>query len=131
MAYIKLTLDHPLVDGETVTFKAPCDCTAVTGLKIYYVALTESEETNVTKTFTFKDAHGNNLSSIGNLFTTGVYVKVVLDITNNYAYIQNADTNGYIESTFETKAPMYTYGTEDLEAGTSTLDTGKIYLVYE
>jgi hypothetical protein len=28
-------------------------------------------------------------------------------------------------------APMYTYGTTDLTAGTSALETGKIYLVYE
>mgnify|MGYP003299950369 CR=1 FL=1 len=28
-------------------------------------------------------------------------------------------------------APAYTYGTTDLTAGTSTLETGKIYLVYE
>lgn len=28
-------------------------------------------------------------------------------------------------------APAYTYGTEDLEAGTSPLETGKLYFVYE
>ena len=28
-------------------------------------------------------------------------------------------------------APAYTYGTEDLTAGTSTLETGKLYFVYE
>lgn len=30
-----------------------------------------------------------------------------------------------------TKAPMYSYGTEDLEAGVSTLETGKLHFVYE
>lgn len=30
-----------------------------------------------------------------------------------------------------TKAPLYTYGTEDLVAGASELATGVIYLVYE
>lgn len=98
MAYIKLTLDHPLVDGENVTFKAPCDCTAVTGLKVYYVTLTEDAETAQTKTFTFKDAHGNNLTNVGNLFTSGAYIKAILDTTNGVAYIQNADTNGYLEN---------------------------------
>lgn len=29
------------------------------------------------------------------------------------------------------KAPAYTYGTTDLTAGTSTLETGKLYFVYE
>lgn len=104
MAYIKLTLNHPLVDGENVTFKAPCDCTAVTGLKIYYVTLTEDAETEVNQTFTFKDAHGNDLTNVGNLFTNGAYIKAILDTTNNYAYLQNADTNAYLESAMTTKA---------------------------
>ena len=29
------------------------------------------------------------------------------------------------------KAPAYTYGTEDLTAGVSALETGKLYFVYE
>lgn len=29
------------------------------------------------------------------------------------------------------KAPAYTYGTADLTAGTSALETGKLYFVYE
>ena len=28
-------------------------------------------------------------------------------------------------------APAYTYGTEDLEAGTTALETGKLHFVYE
>lgn len=28
-------------------------------------------------------------------------------------------------------APMYTYGTEDLEAGVTVLESGKLYFVYE
>ena len=28
-------------------------------------------------------------------------------------------------------APSYTYGTEDLEAGTTALETGKLHFVYE
>ena len=31
----------------------------------------------------------------------------------------------------ESKAPMYTYSTADLEAGVSALETGKLYFVYE
>lgn len=30
-----------------------------------------------------------------------------------------------------TKAPAYSYGTTDLTAGTSALETGKLYFVYE
>lgn len=31
----------------------------------------------------------------------------------------------------DSKAPAYTYGTDDLTAGTSALETGKLYFVYE
>ena len=31
-------------------------------------------------------------------------MKAILDVTNGYAYIQNADTNGYLESTLKTLA---------------------------
>lgn len=88
------------MDGEAITFKAPCDCTAVTGLKIYYPILTDSAATSTNKTFVFRDTNGNNLTGIEHLFTSGAYVKVILDITNNYAYIQNADTNKYLENKF-------------------------------
>lgn len=85
MATIKLTVDS-VVDGQSLTFKAPCDGAAVTGITIG------------STTYTFKDAHRNDLGGMGNLFLTGAYVKVVLDTTNNYAYIQNADTNKYLEN---------------------------------
>lgn len=35
------------------------------------------------------------------------------------------------ESDLANKAPMYSYGTADLEAGVTALETGKLYLVYE
>ena len=36
-----------------------------------------------------------------------------------------------IREAVNSKAPAYTYGTADLEAGTSALETGKLYFVYE
>lgn len=36
-----------------------------------------------------------------------------------------------IDTNLQNKAPAYTYGTEDLTAGTSPLETGKLYFVYE
>lgn len=101
MANVKVTLDYQINDGMSLTFKAPCDCTEVTGLKVYYPTITDDASTDTSKTFTFKDAHGNSLTGVGNLFTTGAYVKVILDTTNNYAYIQNADTNKYLETKLE------------------------------
>lgn len=98
MALIKIELDYPLEDGMSLTFKAPCDCTAVTGVKVYYPQITEDTSTTVSKSFSFRDAHLNALTSLGDLFVTGATVKIVVDTVNNYAFIQNADTNAYIES---------------------------------
>lgn len=100
MANIKITLQHPIFDGAEVKFKAPCDCTAVDGLAIEYPNATEDSVVNETKTFVFKDAHGNTLAGVGNLFMAGAVVKAILDIENAAAYLQNADTNGYIEAKF-------------------------------
>lgn len=40
-------------------------------------------------------------------------------------------TKKYVDDTFAQSAPAYLSGTEDLTAGTSTLETGRLYLVYE
>lgn len=98
MAVIKLEIDYPIQDGSTITFKAPCDSTDVTGIKVYYPNITESGVTTANKTFAFKDCHLNTVSSLGNLFTTGAYLKAILDVTNGYAFVQNQDTNGYLET---------------------------------
>lgn len=105
MAYIKLELDHPLEDGETLTFKAPCDCTAATsGVKVYYKNITDSGSTTVNKVLTLKDANNNDVANLGNLFKSGAYVRVIADTTNNYAFIQNANTNAYVETALSSKA---------------------------
>ena len=36
-----------------------------------------------------------------------------------------------LSNQLSSKAPAYTYGTTDLTAGTSALETGKLYFVYE
>lgn len=94
MAKIRIDLVEQLVDGHSVTFKAPCDCTAIDGLKVYY----PTENGVTSDVFTLNDAHGNILTGLGNLFAKGAYVKVVLDTVNKAAYIQNANTNSYIEA---------------------------------
>ncbi len=92
MANIKVVSDRPLFDGIAITFKAPCECSAVDGLTVTYH--------NISRSFSFRDAHGNDLTNIGNLFEENAYVKAVLDTENGYAYLQNADTNAYIEGAF-------------------------------
>jgi hypothetical protein len=67
---------------------------------VYYSDVTENSVEQRNSTFVFKDTHGNVLTGIRNLFNGGSYVKVVLDTTTRSAYIQNADTNSYLEGKF-------------------------------
>lgn len=93
MSKIKVDSKCALYDGMSITFKAPCDSSAVDGMNVYYQ--------NKKQTFTYRDAHGNNVSGRANLFSTGAYVKAILDTGKGYAYIQNADTNGYLDAKFD------------------------------
>lgn len=46
--------------------------------------------------------------------------------------IKNIEVNGVVyDIKDETARAQYTYGTEDLTAGESALETGKLYFVYE
>ena len=97
MAYIRIDIEGALMDGHEVSFKAPCDCTEINDFKVYYIQ--DGEQKN--KTFTMKDTHGNALAGLGNLFKKNAYVKAILDVPNRIAYLQNSDTNAYLEEKFE------------------------------
>ena len=99
MAQIKIEWPAPPADGAEVKFKAPCDCTAVTGILLSFPAADGSEGAQA---FTFRDSHGNDLTGLGNLFSAGAYIKVILDTGRGHAYLQNAATNTYLEN--KTKA---------------------------
>ena len=86
---IRVDLETPIADGTEVVFRSPVDCSQVTGLIVYYNG--ESKE------FAFADAHGNNVGDIDHLFAENVVVKVILDLRTNMAFVQNADTNAYLE----------------------------------
>ena len=43
----------------------------------------------------------------------------------------DAANKQYVDTEVSSRAPAYTYGTTDLTAGTSALETGKLYFVYE
>ena len=92
MANIRTDVPYTISNGSEVSFAAPCNCNAVTGLKVYYPG--------GSKVFTFKDAHGTDLAGINNLFAKGAVVKAILDVSNGHAYLQNPDTNGYLERQF-------------------------------
>ena len=89
---IRVNLATPISDGTEVVFRSPVDCSQVTGLVVYY--------NGGSKEFAFADAHGNNVGDIDHLFAENVVVKVILDVTHAMAFVQNADTNAYIERTF-------------------------------
>ena len=93
---IRVDLSYTIKDGTEVVFRSPVDCSQVTGLKVYYT----ENGVSTSKEFAFADAHGNNVGDIDHLFAENVVVKVILDVTHAMAFVQNADTNAYIESTF-------------------------------
>lgn len=92
MANIRVDVSYSIVDGSEVIFTAPCNCNEADGLKVYYPG--------GSKEFVFKDAHGGTLTGIGELFAKDALVKVILDVAKGFAYVQNADTNSYLESKF-------------------------------
>ena len=53
------------------------------------------------------------------------------DISDGVREAIGAATTDYVDNAIAAKDPDYTYGTTDLTAGTSTLETGKLYFVYE
>ena len=97
MANIRVDINGTIKDGSEIVFRSPVDCSAITGLVVYYVA---EDGAAASKEFVLADAHGHNVGDIDHLFAENVVVKVILDVTAGMAYVQNADTNAYIERTF-------------------------------
>ncbi len=81
-------------------------------------------------------AHASTTTAHG-LGTDSKYGHVKLsDETNNASGVQGgtAATPAAVKAAYDlanSKAPAYSYGTEDLTAGSSPLETGKLYFVYE
>lgn len=89
MANIKVKIGYPIKTGVGFTFHAPCDCSEAEGLTV--------EHPGGVSKFMFRDAHGNVLTDTHNLFAAGSLVKAVLDLSAGAAFLQNADTNAYLE----------------------------------
>ena len=94
---IRVDLNTPINDGTEVVFRSPVDCSQITGLIVYY----QESGNTLSKEFAFADAHGNNVGDIDHLFAENVVVKVILDVTTGMAFVQNADTNAYLEGRFK------------------------------
>ena len=97
MANIRVNVNYTIKDGSKIVFRSPVDCSAITGLVVYYPA---EDGTDTYKEFVLADAHGHDVGNIDHLFSENVIIKVILDVTAGMAYVQNADTNAYIERTF-------------------------------
>lgn len=69
---------RPAVNGEELTIKTPCDCTAVSGVQINNVA------------FPFCDTCGNSMQDIRGKFAKGSLIRVMIDTVNVRAYILNS-----------------------------------------
>lgn len=96
MANIKVTSPVPVYDGQPLTFRSPADCSAISGLIVHY----HDGKVATSKTFQFADAHGNNVGDY-DLFAADALVKVILDTDTSLAFVQNADTNAYLEGRFK------------------------------
>lgn len=89
MSKIAIHIGHPLVNGEYITFRAPCSSGTATGLRIYTPTSYE-DETEISTVYTMQDADKTTVHSMDGLFVTGAYVTVSLDTENTIAYLQNA-----------------------------------------
>lgn len=98
---IRVNLTTTIRDGTEVVFRSPVDCSQITGLIVYY----KENGNTFSKEFVLADAHGNNVGDIDHLFAENVVVKVILDVTHAMAFVQNADTNAYLERRFAEMLP--------------------------
>lgn len=103
---IRVDLETTIQDGTEVVFRSPVDCSQITGLIVYF-----KENGNTTsQEFALADAHGNNVGDIDHLFAENVVVKVILDVAHSMAFVQNADTNAYLEGRFDSLIDDSTIG---------------------
>lgn len=133
MSKIRIDLEATIINGQSLTFKAPADCSQITGLIVYY----PEGDSTATKNFKFVDSHGVDVGSgTLSLFAKDALVKVVLDTDAAKAYIQNADTNDYLEDKFEDLQQLIDNkiiaGTEEVYDGdASPYPEGTLYIVIE
>ena len=102
MSNIRIDVGYAIKDGTEIKFRSPVDCSAITGLIVYYPG---ADGNTTSKVFALADAHGTNVGDIDHLFAEDVVVKVILDVTTSMAFVQNADTNAYLESRFKAIEP--------------------------
>ena len=123
MANIRVDLDYTIRDGLDLKFRSPVDCSQITGLIVYYPG-EDGEMTS--QVFALADAHGSNVGDIDHLFAEDVVVKVILDVTKGMAFVQNADTNAYLEAQLASKASVeHTHTAADVGAAPASHASNK------
>lgn len=103
---IRVDLETTIKDGTEVVFRSPVDCSQITGLIVYF----KENGNTASQEFALADAHGNNVGDIDHLFAENVVVKVILDVAHGMAFVQNADTNAYLEGRFDSLIDDRTIG---------------------
>ena len=98
MSTIRVDVNFTIFDGAQVSFKSPANFADVTGLRVYYP---ETSTVTNSQDFIFADAHGVDVTDLDDLFGESAMVKVLLDTVHNRAFVQNADTNSYLENRFK------------------------------
>lgn len=94
MSKIRIDLEAAVINGQALTFKSPADSSAIEGLVIYY----PEGGSTISSEFKLVDAHGVDVGSgTISLFSKNALVKIILDTAHGKAYVQNADTNAYLE----------------------------------
>lgn len=110
MATLTVTLPTgtTVVNGKQITFRAPCDCTGISGIVI-----------NGT-TYTLVDATTEQIT--GHTFKKDAMVSVIMDTENNKAFVQNGIIYG-VSSVELTKAEY------DALASAGALDSNTFYII--
>lgn len=96
---VVVTANFELVNGSEIKFMAPADCSEITALRVYY----NDNGVTTSRDFVFTDAHGCDIGDLDHLFVKDSIVKVILDVDRGNAFVQNADTNAYLEEYIASK----------------------------
>ena len=94
---IIVNVDFNITNGSELKFKTPADSSEVSTLVVNYK---DASGDMSYRAFGFVDAHGNDIGDIDHLFAKNALVKVILDVSSGRAFVQNADTNAYLEGRF-------------------------------
>ena len=89
---LRLPTEEKLHTGRQVTFEAPCNSEELGGLIVDGV------------TYAIVDSNGRTL--VDKSFSSGAMVSVIFNLEKKKAFVQNADTNAYLEGKFDKQLPQ-------------------------